>query len=129
MLFDITNRTSFESITQWHQEVLKKVNPFNILFLVVGHKSDLVAERQVMPEEGEKLAASLGARYVETSAKSNSNITIAFELLTQEIYEAVKKGFMGPNSEWEGVKSRVPSQAMFQEAEDQSRAKWMCPCW
>ncbi|XP_049631502.1 LOW QUALITY PROTEIN: ras-related protein Rab-39B-like [Suncus etruscus] len=107
LLFDITNRTSFESITQWHQEVLKKVNPFNILFLVVGHKSDLVAERQVMPEEGEKLAASLGARYVETSAKSNSNITIAFELLTQEIYEAVKKGFMGPNSEWEGVKSRV----------------------
>lgn len=45
MLFGITNRTSFESVTQWHQEILEKVKPFNILLLVVGHKSDLVAER------------------------------------------------------------------------------------
>lgn len=36
MLFGITNRTSFESVTQWHWEVLEKVKPFNILFLVVA---------------------------------------------------------------------------------------------
>lgn len=49
-------------------------------------------------EEGEKLAASsLGAHYVETSANSNSTISTAFELLTQEIYEDVKRGVMGPN--------------------------------
>ena len=33
-----------------------------------------MTERQVMPEEGEKLAASLGVYYVETSAKSNGDI-------------------------------------------------------
>ncbi|KAG8506773.1 Ras-related protein Rab-42, partial [Galemys pyrenaicus] len=115
LLFDITNRTSFENITRWHQEALEKVKPFNILFLVVGHKSDLEAERQVRPEEGEKLAASLGARYVETSAKSNSNIGTAFGLLTQEIYEAVKRGVMEPHSEWEGVKSRVHLRPNFKK--------------
>uniref|UniRef100_A0A9L0KB99 RAB42, member RAS oncogene family n=1 Tax=Equus asinus TaxID=9793 RepID=A0A9L0KB99_EQUAS len=93
LLFD-TNRTSFESITQWHQEVLEKVKPFNIFFLVLGHKT-----------EGENPAASLGACYVETSAKSNSDISTAFELLTPAIYEAVKRWVMGPNSEGEGVKA------------------------
>lgn len=46
MLFGITNRTSFESVTQWHLEVLEKVKPFNILFLVVGHKRDLGPQQQ-----------------------------------------------------------------------------------
>lgn len=82
MLFDITNRTSFESVMQWHQEVLEKVKLFNILFLVVGRRSDLVTEQQVMLEEEEKLAASLGARYVETLAKSNRSISTASGLLT-----------------------------------------------
>lgn len=60
MLFVITNRT-------WHQEILEKVKPFGILFLMIDHESDLVVERQVVPE-GEKLAAaSLGAHYVEIS--------------------------------------------------------------
>lgn len=48
--------------------------------------------------EGEKLAASsLGAHYVEASAKSKSTISTAFELLSQEIYEDVERGVMRPN--------------------------------
>ena len=75
-MFDVTDTTSFESIIQCHQEVLERVKPFNIFFLVVGHKSDPVAEWQVMLEEGDKLAASSsGAHCVDTSAKSNSNIS------------------------------------------------------
>lgn len=81
MLSDITNRTSFENVTQWYQEVLEKVKLFNILFLVVGRRSDLVPKQQVTLEE-EKLAASLGARHVEALAKSNRNISTAFGLLT-----------------------------------------------
>ncbi|XP_008566915.1 PREDICTED: ras-related protein Rab-39A-like [Galeopterus variegatus] len=100
-----------------------------ILILVVSHKSELVAVRQVKLEEEEKLAASLGTLYVETSAKSNSNIGRACEMLTQETYDAVKITIMGSNTEWKGVKNRVPSWAKLQEAEDQSRARWICLCW
>lgn len=45
----ITNRTSFESVPQRYREVLEKEKPSNIFFLVVGHKSDLVVEGEVMP--------------------------------------------------------------------------------
>lgn len=43
-MFDITHRTACESVTRCHQDVLEKVKPFNIFFLVVGRKSDLVVE-------------------------------------------------------------------------------------
>lgn len=81
----ITNRTSFESVPQRHREVLEKAKPSSIFFLVVGHKSDLVVEGEVMPGGGEKLAASWGAHYVETSTESKGDISTAFKLLTQEI--------------------------------------------
>ncbi|XP_036603793.1 ras-related protein Rab-39B-like [Trichosurus vulpecula] len=129
LLFDVANRASFENVPKWHQEVMEKVKPFGIVFLVVGHKSDLVAERQVTPEEGEKLASSLGARYVETSAKSDSNVALAVQLLAQDIYEAVKKGTMGPSTEWDGVRSRVPAHPGQQETKDRGGEGWKCPCW
>ncbi|NXI52553.1 RB39A protein, partial [Chloroceryle aenea] len=74
LLFDLTNRASFESIRQWHREVTDTIQPFRIVFLLVGHKSDLAGQRRVGRKEAEKLAASLGVQYVETSAKDASNV-------------------------------------------------------
>uniref|UniRef100_A0A8C3SKF6 Ras-related protein Rab-39B n=1 Tax=Chelydra serpentina TaxID=8475 RepID=A0A8C3SKF6_CHESE len=80
LMFDLTNRASFESIKEWHREVTDTVKPFHVVFVLVGHKSDLVPQRQVERKEAEKLASSLGAKYIETSAKSNSNVDDAFQL-------------------------------------------------
>uniref|UniRef100_A0A493T580 RAB42, member RAS oncogene family n=1 Tax=Anas platyrhynchos platyrhynchos TaxID=8840 RepID=A0A493T580_ANAPP len=82
LLFDLTNRASFESVRRWHREVTDTVQPFRVVFLLVGHKSDLAAERRVGRREAERLAASLGAQYVETSAKDASNVAQAFQMLT-----------------------------------------------
>ncbi|XP_069479078.1 ras-related protein Rab-39B-like [Ambystoma mexicanum] len=115
LMFDLTNRKSFESILEWHREVNERVQPFSPIFVLVGHKSDLVAERQVQQEEAEKLASSLGLKYLETSAKTNSNVEAAFELLTGEIYQAVQNGQMVPQEDWDGVKSRIPLAAAPKE--------------
>uniref|UniRef100_K7FGI6 Ras-related protein Rab-39B-like n=1 Tax=Pelodiscus sinensis TaxID=13735 RepID=K7FGI6_PELSI len=108
LMFDLSNRASFESIREWHQEVTDTVKPFHMVFVLVGHKSDLAAQRQVERKEAEKLASSLGAKYIETSAKSNSNVEDAFRLLTLEIYEAMKAGVLSPSKDWDGVKSKLP---------------------
>ncbi|XP_010140801.1 PREDICTED: ras-related protein Rab-39A, partial [Buceros rhinoceros silvestris] len=89
LLFDLTNRTSFESVRQWHREVTDTVQPFRIVFLLVGHKSDLAGQRRVGRKEAEKLAALLGVQYVETSAKDASNVAQAFQMLTLGIYQAL----------------------------------------
>ncbi|XP_061453804.1 ras-related protein Rab-39B-like isoform X2 [Rhineura floridana] len=90
LMFDLTNRASFESIRKWHQEVMDTVKPDHVVFVLVGHKSDLEAERKIGQREAEKLASSLEAKYIETSAKSNRNVEEAFQTLTLGIYEALK---------------------------------------
>lgn len=124
LLFDLTNRASFESVRQWHREVTDTIQPFHVVFLLVGHKSDLVGERKVGRREAERLAASLGAQYVETSAKDGSDVTRAFQMLTVAIYRALQSGLLAPCEAWDGVKSSVPLPAPCPKKEKQKK----CAC-
>ncbi|NWX17350.1 RB39A protein, partial [Aegotheles bennettii] len=108
LLFDLTNRASFESVRRWHREVTDALQPSRMVFLLVGHKSDLAGQRRVPRREAEKLAASLGTQYVETSAKDASNVVQAFQMLTVAIYQALRAGRLVPTEAWDGVKSSVP---------------------
>ncbi|NXS12586.1 RB39A protein, partial [Neodrepanis coruscans] len=80
------------------------IQPFRMVFLLVGHKSDLGGQRRVGRREAEKLAASLGAQYVETSAKDASNVVQAFQMLTVAIYQALQTGRLAATEAWDGVK-------------------------
>ncbi|XP_041055310.1 ras-related protein Rab-39B-like isoform X3 [Carcharodon carcharias] len=61
LVFDITNRRSFEHVRDWLEEAKMHVQPYRIIFLLVGHKCDLATQRKVSKEEAEKLAAVSGA--------------------------------------------------------------------
>nr|XP_033809701.1 ras-related protein Rab-39B-like [Geotrypetes seraphini] len=129
LMFDLTNRKSFESILLWYREVTEWVQPVKMTFLLVGHKSDLEAQRQVPREEAETFAATLGMSYVETSAKNNSNVVAAFQLLTQQIYQAVTRGLIGSQEDWDGVKCRLPSKVTPKEVaivERETRKQCQC---
>ncbi|XP_045871542.1 ras-related protein Rab-39A isoform X2 [Meles meles] len=60
LVFDITNRRSFEHVKDWLEEAKMHVQPFRIVFLLVGHKCDLASRRQVTREEAENLSADCG---------------------------------------------------------------------
>ncbi|KAK0682039.1 RB39A protein, partial [Pygoscelis papua] len=127
LLFDLTNRASFESVRQWHREVTDTVQPFRIVFLLVGHKSDLAGQRRVGRKEAEKLAASLGVQYIETSAKDASNVVQAFQMLTLAIYQALQTGRLAPTEAWDGVKSSVPLPLKARAPEKEEKQK-RCSC-
>lgn len=74
LLFDITNRRSFQNVHNWLEEAQSHVQPHSIVFLLVGHKCDLEPLRQVSRQEAEKLAGTFGMRYVETSALDAINV-------------------------------------------------------
>ncbi|XP_077193889.1 ras-related protein Rab-39B-like isoform X2 [Paroedura picta] len=126
LMFDLTNRVSFESIKKWHQEVMETVKPCHVVFVLVGHKSDLEAERKVGQKEAEKLASSLGAKYIETSAKTSQNVEVAFQTLTSGIYEALESGKMRPNEQWDGVKCKLPPEAQPKVQEERRKQKCSC---
>ncbi|NWT72353.1 RB39B protein, partial [Prunella himalayana] len=129
LLFDITNRASFENIRRWHREVTDTIQPFRMVFLLVGHKSDLAGQRQVAQREAEKLAASLGVQYVETSAKDASNVVQAFQMLTAAIYQALQMGRLVATEAWDGVKSSIPLPVLpkTQALEKEEKQK-RCSC-
>lgn len=75
-VFDLTNRTSFNDITNWLNNVSEVSH--GCIFYLVGNKSDLRDKIQVTTEEAEKFAQSHNMHYIETSAKTGDNITNLF---------------------------------------------------
>ncbi|XP_070805607.1 ras-related protein Rab-39B-like [Pituophis catenifer annectens] len=126
LMFDLTNRASFENIRSWHQEVVDTVKPHCPVFVLVGNKSDLEAERKVGQKEAEKLAVSFEAKYIETSAKSSSNVEAVFQMLTLGIYEALKSGVMKLGPQWDGVKTKLPLPVRSEVPVQEKRKKCSC---
>jgi len=80
IVFDITNRTSFENVKKWYDIITRVASP-NLILILAGNKIDLVSSRVISTEEGAKLAKELGVFYMETSAKTNDRIDEVFEWL------------------------------------------------
>lgn len=84
VVYDITDRASFENLNSWLIEIEKNANK-NVYKLLIGNKSDLDDKRQVSYQEGKDFATSNGMQFIETSAKTASKVNEAFETLTNEI--------------------------------------------
>ncbi|MHA1914483.1 MAG: Rab family GTPase [Promethearchaeota archaeon] len=84
IVFDITNRNSFENVEKWYG-ILSEVASPNLVLILVGNKVDLADSRTVSLEEGVALAEKLGIPYMETSAKTNENIDDVFEWIALQI--------------------------------------------
>ena len=88
LVYDITDRDSFNNVSSWLNEVRKHAGP-NVTRLLVGNKCDLEADRKVTFAEGKEFATSQGMGFMETSAKTRVNIDEAFMALTKRVYEAL----------------------------------------
>eukprot|EP01051_Picozoa_sp_SAG22_P003823 SAG22_NODE_191_length_15699_cov_19.660192_15_plen_285_part_00 len=86
LVFDVTNRETFESVTFWMDEIKRTIKHPEVPRILVGNKVDLGAGSRVVSEqEGRDLAAKFGVPYVETSAKTKTNVEKAFRILVEHI--------------------------------------------
>uniref|UniRef100_A0A8V1AIH3 small monomeric GTPase n=1 Tax=Gallus gallus TaxID=9031 RepID=A0A8V1AIH3_CHICK len=90
LVYDITNEKSFENIRNWVRNIEEHASP-DVEKMILGNKCDANDKRQVSREQGEKLAASFGIKFMETSAKANINIENAFFTLARDIKAKMDK--------------------------------------
>ena len=77
IVFDITDRDSFDHIRNWMADIDKFAKE-GVLMILVGNKCDLSNKRQVTMEEAKEIANKYGIKYIETSAKDTINIDDLF---------------------------------------------------
>ena len=88
LVYDITNRQSFEKLEFWYKEVCKHIDKQTPCILV-GNKCDLENERTVDVSTAKEFADSLNIPFIETSAKENINVENAFVLMAAVILKKV----------------------------------------
>ncbi|KAH8273766.1 ras-related protein Rab-10 [Drosophila bipectinata] len=86
LVYDITNEKSFENIVKWLRNIDEHANE-DVEKMILGNKCDMTDKRVVNKERGEAIAREHGIRFMETSAKSNTNIEEAFCELAQAILD------------------------------------------
>ena len=84
VVYDISDTESFKNINNWLIEIEKNANK-NVYKILVGNKCDLEDKRTVSYQQGKELAETYGMQFIETSAKSNTNVEEAFHLLGREV--------------------------------------------
>uniref|UniRef100_A0A915KL40 Uncharacterized protein n=1 Tax=Romanomermis culicivorax TaxID=13658 RepID=A0A915KL40_ROMCU len=88
LLYDCTCERSFLNVRNWIQTI-QQYSQKDIPLLICASKVDLRDGKNgakfVQKEEGERLAKSVGAMFLETSSKSNVNVhTVAYELTRKQ---------------------------------------------
>ena len=67
LVYDITRKDTFDNIYFWYDEI--RATGKDAIIGVVGTKSDLFIYQEVETEVAEKFAYSIGAKFIEVSAK------------------------------------------------------------
>ncbi|KAM5135882.1 ras-related protein Rab-37 isoform 1-T1 [Mantella aurantiaca] len=84
LLYDITNKASFENIRAWLTEVHEFAHK-DVVIMLLGNKCDMTSARVIRTEDGESLAKEYGIPFMETSAKTGVNVELAFMAVAREL--------------------------------------------
>ena len=130
LVFDITRRATFVSVTSWLHD-LRQIAEEGIIVVLVGNKSDLAPsstvepssstdgstdrpgtsksehnQREVTKEEADEWCRENKVlQYVETSAKSGEGVERAFREVAERIFQNIEAGRYDLNDRRSGVKS------------------------
>eukprot|EP00298_Acanthocystis_sp_HF-20_P002333 c12755_g1_i1.p1 GENE.c12755_g1_i1~~c12755_g1_i1.p1 ORF type:complete len:210 (-),score=77.29 c12755_g1_i1:47-676(-) len=96
LVYDITNKKTFERMNFWLSEVKKTCIP-DMTIALIGNKSDLSEKRQVQVEEGENFAKEKGLIFFETSAKTLFNVFQMINIVSTSVLEKIQNGKIPPS--------------------------------
>eukprot|EP00767_Chilomastix_cuspidata_P002467 gnl/Chilomastix_cuspidata/2593.p1 GENE.gnl/Chilomastix_cuspidata/2593~~gnl/Chilomastix_cuspidata/2593.p1 ORF type:complete len:210 (-),score=73.80 gnl/Chilomastix_cuspidata/2593:291-920(-) len=87
LVYDITNRTSFDQISDWLDDIALNSSE-GVVKMLVGNKRDLKYMRLVSESEAAALAEARGMAFMETSAKTGEGVDEVFQRLAELTHAA-----------------------------------------
>ena len=103
LVYDISNRESFEHISNWVEDCMSQ-SPKTVFMVLVGNKSDLNEYRQATFEEGKEMAKNNNMMFFETSAKTGENVEKIFIDSAKEIQKKINLGYYDLENDVSGIK-------------------------
>nr|CAD7604335.1 unnamed protein product [Timema genevievae] len=102
LVYDITNRESFNALANWLSDARTLASP-NIIILLVGNKKDLDATREITFLEASRFAQENELMFLETSAKTGENVEEAFLKCSKTILAKIETGELDPERIGSGI--------------------------
>lgn len=95
LVYDVTDRRSFESVRGWMTQIQQHADS-SVDLMLLGNKCDVEDGRVVSVEEGRRLAKEFGnIPFFETSAKSAINVADAFIAVARAVKDRLMSGSAG----------------------------------
>jgi small GTP-binding protein len=117
VVYSIADRESFEGAKTWVAELRKKADP-SVVIMLVGNKLDLAPDRRrVDTEEAREYANVQSLLFMETSAKSSSDVEELFKTLGRAVLPKLKAavGSAAEVSKKDVVSLSAPRPPQFQK--------------
>ena len=99
IIYDISNKKSFDDVKYWYELLLKEGHN-DLIITIVGNKTDL-NNREVSYQNGIDMVKSLNSSnkilFFETSVKNQENVNKVFEETSNQIFDR-KLNFDSPNT-------------------------------
>ncbi|XP_065829542.1 dnaJ homolog subfamily C member 27-like [Oscarella lobularis] len=99
LAYDVTSRSSFESLPHWIEEMKKNIGPSseanNLVVYVCATKID-IGNRKVDELEGRMWAEQNGYHYFETSAHTGKNVDELFKALFKSVVNRLEGANVAP---------------------------------
>ena len=128
LVYDITDRHSFEELEDYFIAKIKEKCKGNIQIILLGNKTDLENEREVSADEGANLSLKNGYIFMETSCFKNTNVSDAFETLIEITNrEAIKNKNQASSNENIQKKENI-TITKSRHKNDQNKTSGGCPC-
>ncbi|XP_060195337.1 GTP-binding protein YPTM2-like [Lycium barbarum] len=84
VVYDVTDQESFNKVKQWLSEIERYARN-NVNKLLIGNKCDLTAQKVFSTETAQAFADEIGIPFMETSAKSVTNVEQTFMIMAASI--------------------------------------------
>ena len=128
LIYDISKIESFNNIDKWFS-FLNNINKNEVIFALVGNKSDLDYNRKVKIEDAEKYAKERNFIFQEVSAMNGDGIQELFmnKLLEQIRTQLIQKGKNPLEDEEEKLKVNIKNNE--NKNNSKNKKKKCCPCF